>query len=130
MKYEFDKRKTMKIEHILIGLVAVLVVVSGFQFYSISGLSKKSSIQSTTAMAVAPLQPARQVQLPENIKSSAPIQFKSFEEEAEYYKKNTKNPNNVNIEQAIKNMDKNLDGQCDTCGMAILHCIEMGMEDM
>ena len=58
------------------------------------------------------------------------INFKSFDEEVAYYKKNAKNPNNLNIAQAVRNMDANLDGQCDKCGMAILHCIESGMENM
>lgn len=71
-----------------------------------------------------------QISLPQNIQSSAPLKFNSFEEEVTYYKKNAKNPNNINIEQAIRNMDSNLDGVCDKCGMAILHCIEQGMENM
>ena len=123
----------MKTEHILIGIVAMLVVISAFQAYSMIGLSKKlntPSAPAVTAAAVASLPPPSQLKLPANIQSSAPIQFKSFEEEVAYYKKNAKNPKNINIENAVRNMDANQDGQCDKCGMAILHCIEQGMEDM
>ncbi len=110
----------MKVEYILIGVVAIIVLVMGLQIYQMFFFSNKMqpSIQSSN------------IKLPENIQSSAPINFKSFEEEVDYYKKNAKNPNNINIEKAVRNMDKNLDGQCDKCGMAILHCIESGMEDM
>ena len=71
-----------------------------------------------------------QIQLPDNVKSAAPMKFASIEEEIEYMKKNAKNPNNIDVELAVRNMDKNLDGICDKCGMAILHCIETGMQDM
>lgn len=92
--------------------------------------SKKTNAPASTPANVASPSSQPQITLPANIQSSAPIQFKSFEEEVEYFKKNTKNPSNINIEKAVQNMDANLDGQCDTCGMAILHCIEQGMEDM
>lgn len=120
----------MKTEYLLFGLVGVLVVFAGWQAYTVLSLTKTTQSQIIPAATAQAVAPASNIKLPANIQSSAPIQFKSFEEEVEYYKKNTKNPNNVNIEQAVRNMDENLDGQCDTCGMAILHCIEMGMEDM
>lgn len=113
----------MKTEYILAGVFAILIIIGGFQVYSMIGLTKKIS-SPTTAVT------ASQIKLPSNIQSSAPMDFKSFEEEVEYYKKNAKNPNNINVEKAVRNMDSNLDGVCDSCGMAILHCIESGMEDM
>lgn len=123
----------MKTEYLLIGIVVVLVLAMGFQAYSILGLSQRLSAPSAPAVttaAIAPLPAPSQLTLPANIQSSAPIQFKSFEEEVAYYKKNAKNPKNINIENAVRNMDANHDGQCDKCGMAILHCIESGMENM
>ncbi|HLF55044.1 MAG TPA: hypothetical protein VI612_04965 [Candidatus Nanoarchaeia archaeon] len=113
----------MKTEYLFAGIFVLLVVIAGFQVYSMLGLTKKISSPTTAATA-------SQIKLPSNIQSSAPMQFKSFEEEVEYYKKNAKNPNNINIEKAVSNMDSNLDGVCDSCGMAILHCIESGMENM
>jgi len=112
----------MKTEYILAGICVVLVVIVGFQAYSMLGISKSSTPTTLPAQS--------QVTLPANIQSSAPMQFASFEEEVEYYKKNAKNPKNIDIEKAVQNMDANHDGLCDTCGMAILHCIEQGMEDM
>ncbi len=70
------------------------------------------------------------IKLPANIQSSAPMKFSSVEEEIQYMTQNAQNPQNIDVEKAIRNMDANLDGVCDTCGMAILHCIEGGMEDM
>ena len=117
----------MKTEYLLAGICAILVVIVGFQAYSMFGISQKI----TGPAAVVQTQPSSsQIKLPANIQSSAPIQFSSFEEEVEYYKKNAKNTKNINIENAVRNMDENHDGQCDKCGMAILHCIEQGMEDM
>ena len=116
----------MKTEYLLAGVFAILIVIVGFQVYSIFGSSKQISTPKTTAVAA----PQSQLKLPSNIQSSAPIQFKSFEEEVAYYKKNAKNPKNINIEKAVQNMDANHDGACDKCGMAILHCIESGMENM
>jgi len=113
----------MKMEYLLASVFAILVIIVGFQIYSIFGTAQKISQPQAQ-------QPSSQIKLPENIQSSAPMEFKSFEEEVEYYKKNAKNPNNIDIEKAVRNMDENLDGLCDTCGMAILHCIEQGMEDM
>jgi len=101
----------------------MLVVIVGFQAYSMLELSK-------IVTPAAPEQQASQLKLPTNIQSSAPMNFASFEEEVAYYKKNAKNPNNINIEKAVQNMDANHDGLCDKCGMAILHCIEQGMENM
>jgi len=114
----------MNTNYLLAGICVVLVAIVGFQAYSMLGLSK-----IVTPAASAPEQ-APQIKLPANIQSSAPMNFASFEEEVAYYKKNAKNPNNINIEKAVRNMDANLDGLCDTCGMAILHCIEQGMENM
>ena len=116
----------MKTEYLLAGVFAILVVIVGFQVYSMFGVSK--TISTPTAATVAA--PQSQIKLPSNIQSSAPMQFKSFEEEVDYYKKNAKNPKNIDVEKAVKNMDANLDGLCDKCGMAILHCIEQGMENM
>ena len=113
----------MKTEYLLAGVFVILVVIVGFQVYPMFGLSKKIN---TPVQA----QQVSSIKLPSNIQSSAPMNFASFEEEVEYYKKNAKNPKNLNIEKAVRNMDSNLDGLCDTCGMAILHCIEQGMEDM
>ena len=112
----------MKTEYLLAGVFAILAIIVGFQVYSIFGSSNKINTP-------APAQPA-QIKLPSNIQSSAPMNFASFEEEVAYYKKNAKNPKNIDVEKAVRNMDENLDGLCDTCGMAILHCIEQGMEDM
>lgn len=120
----------MKTEHVLLGLVAIMVVFAGWQTYSTMSITKKIGAPAQTITATVQPVAQPQIKLPSNIQSSAPIQFKSVEEEIAYYKKNAKNPNNIDIEQAIRNMDANLDGQCDTCGMAILHCIESGMEDM
>jgi len=114
----------MKVEYILIGVVAIIVLVVGLQAYQMFFLSNK--MQPVTQ----PIIQSSNIKLPANIQSSAPINFKNFEEEVDYYKRNAKNPNNINIEKAVRNMDKNLDGQCDKCGMAILHCIESGMENM
>ncbi len=117
----------MKNEYVLAGICILLVAVLGFQAYSMFGIAQKINGPA----AVVQTQPApSQIKLPSNIQSSAPMKFSSFEEEVEYYKKNTKNPNNIDIEKAVRNMDSNLDGVCDSCGMAILHCIESGMEDM
>ena len=115
----------MKTEYVLIGVVGALALIGGLQIYSMIELSNKlSDVASSSPTTQAA------VKLPANIQSSAPMSFKSFEEEVEYYKKNAKNPNNIDIEKAVQNMDANLDGLCDSCGMAILHCIEQGMEDM
>ena len=114
----------MKTEHLLAGVFAIVVIIVGFQVYSMFGITQKIS-QPATVQA-----PSSQIKLPANIQSSAPLSFSSFEEEVDYYKKNAKNPKNINIEKAVKNMDANLDGLCDKCGMAILHCIEQGMENM
>ncbi len=111
----------MKTEYLLAGVFAILIAIVGFQAYSMFGVSKTNT---PTAAATT------QIKLPSNIQSSAPMQFKSFEEEVEYYKKNAKNPNNIDIEKAVRNMDSDLNGVCDSCGMAILHCIESGMENM
>ncbi len=116
----------MKQEYLLAGICVVLVAIVGFQAYSMLGLSKNTNVQA----ASAPAQQAPQLKLPANIQSSAPMSFASFEEEVAYYKKNANNPKNINIEQAVRNMDANHDGLCDKCGMAILHCIEQGMENM
>ncbi len=116
----------MNTNYLLAGICVVLVAIVGFQAYSMFGLSKSVSMPA----AQAPVQQAPQIKLPANIQSSAPMNFASFEEEVAYYKKNAKNPKNIDVEQAVRNMDENLDGLCDTCGMAILHCIEQGMEDM
>lgn len=120
-------------EYLLVGIMIILIVVVGFQFYSMMGLSKqiKEPVRPTSSATTASVtsQPSS-IKLPANIQSSAPIHFKSIEEEIAYYKKNAKNPKNIDIEKAVRNMDQNLDGQCDKCGMAILHCIESGMEDM
>ncbi len=113
-------------EYLLAGVFAILVIMVGFQVYSMFGITQKISQPATAQTQSTP----SQIKLPSNIQSSAPIQFKSFEEEVDYYKKNAKNPKNIDVEKAVRNMDENLDGLCDTCGMAILHCIEQGMEDM
>jgi len=113
----------MKTEYVLYGILAVLVVIGGLQIYSMMGFTQKAN-------APAPAQQAPQLKLPANIQSSAPMSFASFEEEVDYYKKNAKNPKNIDIEKAVQNMDANHDGLCDKCGMAILHCIEQGMENM
>lgn len=112
----------------LVGMLAIALFALGFASSSLFG----SSITSQTVAQPVNQKSIQgnQIKLPPNIQSSAPIYFKSFEEEVEYYRKNAKNPNNIDIEQAIRNMDKNFDGQCDKCGMAILHCIENGMENM
>lgn len=114
----------MKTEYAFATIIVALVFLLGFQAYSLMGFGTTNTQVMTAAVTASP------VKLPANIQSSAPIQFKSFEEEVDYYKKNAKNPNNINIGQAVRNMDANLDGVCDTCGMAILHCIEQGMENM
>lgn len=116
-------------EYLLVGIMIILIAVVGFQFYSMMGLSKHIKVPATSVSAAVTSQPSA-IKLPANIQSSAPIQFKSFEEEVAYYKKNAKNSKSIDIEKAVRNMDGNLDGQCDKCGMAILHCIESGMEDM
>lgn len=117
-------------EYLLVGIMIILIVVVGFQFYSMMGLSKQIKAPVTSVSTAVTSQPPSSLKLPANIQSSAPIHFKSIEEEIAYYKKNAKNPKNIDIEKAVRNMDQNLDGQCDKCGMAILHCIESGMEDM
>ncbi|MBI4141303.1 hypothetical protein HY484_00080 [Candidatus Woesearchaeota archaeon] len=113
----------MKTEHLLFSLLGLSLILVSFQAYSLFTVQTQTPHQQNT------VQPTN-INLPANIQSSAPIQFKSFEEEVAYYKKNAKNPNNLDIEKAVRNMDKNLDGVCDKCGMAILHCIESGMENM
>lgn len=105
-------------------VLGIALVALGFSLNSLFIVNKNTNIQAQSTIK------SSSIKLPANIQSSAPIFFKSFEEEVEYYKKNAKNPNNLDIEKAVRNMDKNLDGQCDACGMAILHCIESGMEDM
>jgi len=115
----------MKTDYLLAGICVILVFIVGFQAYSMFGISK-----SVTPTAPAPAQQAPQLKLPANIQSSAPLNFASFEEEVAYYKKNAKNPKNIDVEKAVRNMDANHDGLCDKCGMAILHCIEQGMENM
>ncbi len=92
--------------------------------------SEKKNTPPATTVEIAPQTTSTPVILPANIQSSAPLHFNSIEEEVEYMKKNAKNPQNLDIEKAVRNMDANLDGVCDTCGMAIVHCIEGGMEDM
>jgi len=116
----------MKTEYLLFGLLGLVLLLAGFQAYSLFGVSVKASTPTVSPVTTL----TSNVKLPANIQSSAPINFKSFDEEVAYYKKNAKNPDNLNIEQAVRNMDANLDGQCDKCGMAILHCIESGMENM
>lgn len=122
----------MKTEYLLFGIIGILIVLVGFQTYTMMSISKKLSTPLTTPAITAGTaqQTQSQIKLPANIQSSAPIKFKSFEEEVAHYKKNAKNTKNINIENAVRNMDENHDGQCDKCGMAILHCIEQGMEDM
>jgi len=108
-----------------IGYTFIAVIIVGLLFIgymSIFGLSSQNTITNQVT--------AKAAVLPANIQSSAPMKFNSFEEEVAYMEKNAKNPNNINIRQAIKNMDENLDGMCDKCGMAILDCIESGMENM
>ena len=119
-------------EYFFVAVLIVLVAVLGFQFYSMLGFSKqiKNSAESFAVATASVTSQSPQIKLPANIQPSAPIYFKNIEEEINYYKKNAKNPKNIDIEKAVRNMDTNLDGQCDTCGMAILHCIESGMEDM
>ena len=116
----------MKIEHWLFGLLGFVLLLAGFQVYSMFGFSKSINIPT----AIMPAVRASNIKLPANIQSSAPMHFASFDEEVDYYKKNAKNSHNLNIEKAVSNMDANLDGMCDKCGMAILHCIEQGMENM
>ena len=91
--------------------------------------SPTSSPSPSVSSPSAPSSPTT-VKLPANIQSSAPMQFSSVEEEIQYMTKNARNPQNIDVEKAVRNMDANLDGVCDVCGMAILHCIEGGMEDM
>lgn len=113
----------MKTEYLLAGIFVIIVAIAGFQVYSIFKPAAKG-----TAVQVQPTD--SQIKLPSNIQSSAPMKFSSVEEEIDYYKKNAKNLKNIDIEKAVHNMDANLDGLCDKCGMAILHCIEQGMENM
>ena len=118
----------MKTDYVLFPVIGLVVLLLGFQVYSMFDVSKKVIIN--TPVVTTPLTTAPQLKLPANIQSSAPIHFASFDEEVAYYKKNAKNPSNINIENAVKNMDVNLDGVCDKCGMAVLNCIQMGMENM
>ena len=108
-------------------ILALAILVAGFTISSLVFPSGKVMLSSGNADISEATRP---IELPDNIKSSAPIHFASLEEEVAYYKKNAKNPKNIDIEQAVINMDADHNGACDSCGMAILHCIEQGMEDM
>jgi len=116
--------------YVVVGLLVLAALgVSGWSAVKMFTVEEHVH-DDTHEHAAGVMQPTSEVSLPANIQSSAPMKFNSVEEEIEYMKKNAKNPNNIDVEKAVRNMDENLDGLCDTCGMAILHCIEQGMEDM
>ena len=90
---------------------------------------KGSAAKASSSSAAEPATPSP-IKLPANIQSSTPLKFSSMDEEIEYMKKNAKNPKSISIEKAVRGMDPDHNGVCDSCGMSILGCIESGMESM